>query len=607
MFSRRLATSRIPLARPLRPPNIPFQPKPQPRLFTQHTQLLLIAHRATRPQLPYLAQPAFRVQTGGFLGPNPQLARLLSTENRRYVGEQLYLAVKWTLIGWTFLILGGVAFVGFSIEVEERRQPTPDEWRFWTRWNLRGARAALRVGEGGEGTVDWAAVGSALRKCLAGLEDRSAEGQGLVEQEEGGIFIPGVGRAGFDISGKSWPWRAGYFEVIMGCAAAAERLDGMVVDKTRGLVFAKEVVIGPSNPDPRPVPPYMAAAPKEEDCRRPFAAPETYYMRVLTSKGFTTRQKLDAALAYANWLEFKGLDDSAEEMYQWGVDIAKVGLPLATDPDDVLDSKTSVLKSNGEAASTTTPNLLRATTSLAIHHARTANLSAALPILLSILRARRSAPVSPLQSPQTTLPAQDEAAKTTDIDATLSFFRKVFRPPQYPPPPATGDEPLVRPSAKPTCEESELMLYIGEILFTSSPSASEEGMGWTRQAVTIAEANLQSGILATTDGREEQAAKCKQCLMTGVANWETMLRRVASQQGHAADREGGRDAGFFEWRGWFGGDGGTKGKTLEELRTGVAEEELRVVERLKERIVREGIGEEMAKAKGTQAGTVWIG
>ncbi|KAK5112422.1 hypothetical protein LTR85_011531 [Meristemomyces frigidus] len=605
MLSRRLAAARIPLARPLRPPNVALQQPPQPRLFTQKTQLLLIAHRATRPQLPYLSQPAFRVQNGGFLGPNPQLARLLSTENRRYVSEQMYLAAKWTVIIWTFLILGSIAYVGYSIEVEERRQPTPDEWRFWTRWNLRAARAALRAGEEGGSTagfVDWAAVGSALRKCLMRLEDTTAEGKGLVEQVEGGLLIPGAGKAGLDSSGKSWPWRAGYYEVVMGCAAAAEHLDGMVVDKTRGLVFPKEVVIGPSNPDPRPVPPYMAAAPKEEDCGRPFDPPETYYMRVLTSKGFTTKQKLDAALAYANWLEFKGLDDSAEEMYKWGVDIAKTGLSIITNPEDVLDSKTSVLKS--DAAADATPNLLRATTSLAIHHARIGNVSAALSILLSILRARISAPVSPFpQSPQTARPAQDEAK--TDIDAALSFFQKVFRPPQYPPPPPSGDLPMVRLSERPSCEESELMLYIGEILFASSPSSSE-GLGWTRQAVTVAEANLQSGILAT-DGQEE-AAKCKQCLTIGVANWETMLRRLSSQQKRSAAREGGRDAGFLEWRGWFGLDGGKKGKTLDEVHGGVVEEELRQVEKLKERIVREGIGEQMARATGVQGGTgVWLG
>lgn len=602
MLSRRLAASRIPLIRPLRPPNVAPQQPPRPRLFTQNTQLLLIAQRATRPQLPYLAQPAFRAQAG-FLGPNPQLARLLSTENKRYVSEQLYLAAKWTGIIWTFLILGGIAWVGYTIEVEERRQPTPDEWRFWTRWNLRAARAQLRALEHGGGVVDWAAVGSAMRKCLARLENTDGEGKGLVEQEEGGILIPGAGKAGFDISAKSWPWRSGYFEVIMGCAAAAEHLDGMVLDKTRGLVFPKEVVIGPSNPDSRPIPAYMEAAPKEEDCARPFAPPEMYYMRVLTAKGFTTTQKLDAALAYANWLEFKGLDDSAEEMYKWGVDITKSGLPPTANPDEVLDEKTSVLKSN--AVNEATPNLLLATTSLAIHHARTGNVSAALPILLSVLRARRTAPTSP--SSQSRSPQPNEAK--TDIDAAFSLFNRIFRVPQYPPPPPSGDLPLVRLTDRPSCEESELMLYIGEILFATSPSSSE-GVGWTRQAVTIAEANLQAGVLGAAAGKEgtEERAKCKACLTTGIANWETMLSRLASRQAASAGREGGRDAGFMEWRGWFGGGGGKKGSTMDELHSGLVEEELKQVERLKERIVREGIGEEMAKARGVQAGTgVWIG
>lgn len=601
MLSRRLAQTRIPLIRPLRPPNTAPQQAPRPRCFTQNTQLLLIAPRASRPQLPYLAQPAFRAQ-GGILGPNPQLARLLSTENRRYVSEQVYLAAKWTLIAWTFTVLGGIAWLGFQIEAEERRHPTPDEWRFWTRWNFRAARAQLRAMEEGRVFIDWAAVGSAMRKCLARLESADHEGKGLLEQEEGGLLIPGAGKAGLDISAKSWPWRVGYFEVIMSCAAAAEHLDGMVVDKTRGIVFPSEVVLGPSNPDPRPVPPYMAVAPQEENCDRAFEPPETYYMRVLTSKGFTTKHKLDAALAYANWLEYKGLDESAEEMYKWGVDIAKAGLPTTVDPEDLMDVRTAVLKP--DASKDASPNLLRATTSLAIHHARTGNVSGALPVLLSVFRARRSAPVSPYpQSLHSALPAQEEAK--TDIGQALNMFQKIFRAPQFPPPSPSGDLPAVRESEKPTCEDSELMLYIGEILFATSPSSSE-GLGWTRQAVTVAEANLQASAVAQSE--PEQALKCKQCLTAGVANWETMLRRLSSHQVNTASREGGRDAGFFEWRGWFGRDGGHKGAIFDELQTGAVGEELMRVEKLKERIAKDGIGDEMARVKGVHGGGgVWIG
>ncbi|TKA65321.1 hypothetical protein B0A55_11497 [Friedmanniomyces simplex] len=606
MLLRQAARARIPLARPLRPPNTGTRSVPQPRLFTQNTQLLLLAQRTGfRPQLPYLAQPVSRTN-GGFLGPNPQLARLISTENRRYVSEQLYLAAKWIAISLVFVILGGMAYLGILIEVEERRAPTPSELSFWVRWSLRSARAQRREGEDGQGSVDWAAVGSMLRRCLAKMDDRAKDGKGVTEVEEGGIVIEGVGKAGLDISGKSWPWQASYYEVLMGCAAAAEHLDGTVLDKTRSVVFPREVVIGPSNPDPRPLPAYMPAAPKEEDCVAPFDPPETYYMRILTTRGFTTRQKLDAALSYANWLEFKGLQDSAEEMYRWGVDIAKSGLPTTTAPDSLIDAKTSVLKV--ESSSTkATRNLLRATTALAIHHARTGNISSALPILLSVLRARRAAPTSsypPIQPVST--PAREEAK--TDIAAATNMLTSLFRPPQFPPPPPSGDLPLNCESDKPTCEDSELMLYIGEILFATSPSSSE-GLGWTRQAVTVAEANLRSPVTSANAGALSDRAKCKACIRTGIGNWEIMLHRLAAQQTSITAREGGR-ASAVEWRGWFGRDGGQKGKTLDDVQAGVYQEELKQVEKMKERVLGESVEQLMAKARPGVGGGgtgIWIG
>ncbi|KAK3670747.1 hypothetical protein LTR78_009439 [Recurvomyces mirabilis] len=612
MLSRQIARTRIPSTRPLRPPNAITisRPVPQTRLFTQTSPHRILTHRHTsRPQIPYLSQPPLR-PTNSILGPNPHLARLLSTETRRYISEQFYLAVKWSIIIWVFGILGGMMYLGIAIELQERKNPTPEEWSFWARWALRGARAQMEAGET-QGFVDWASVGGSLRRCLARLEDRGRDGKGTGEVEEGGILIEGVRKAGQDISGKSWPWRSGYCEVIMGCAAAAEQMDGMVLDETRGLVFPKEMVVGPSNLDPRPVPAYMPAAPLEENCVRPFEAPETFYMRVLTGKGFTTKQKLDAALVYANWLEFKGLQDSAEEMYRWGVDIAKAGLPNHIAPDTIIDARTSVLLGNvGE--SNATPNLLQAATALAIHHARTSNVSSALPLFLSVLRARRSAPLSPMsQSTTRNLSAlfTDPEQPKTDIGAASSLLAKIFQVPAYPLPPPSGDLPLIRTSEKPSCDESELMLYIGEILFATSP-ASNEGLGWTRQAVAIAEANLQNQTHNSAAETPKEKERCKACLLTGVGNWETMLHRLAETQDSTSYREGGRNAGWSEWRGWFGRDGGVKGGVLDLAAGGVIEEELKRVEGLKERIVREDIGREMGrgKGKGGSGGMgVWIG
>lgn len=591
--SKIMHAPRIPPLRPLRPPNT-IRNSPRLRPFTQRSQLLLVAPHTPRPQLPYLSQPILRQA----IGPSHQLARLLSTENKHYFREQVYLAGKWTIIGWTFLVLGITCFVGITIEREERANATPSEWRFFTRQALRGARANLSVVQkGGAGFVDWAKVGTDMGNCLARLEDLEKDGKGLTEPADGEqILIPDIGKAGFDISAKSYEWRTGYYEVIMGCAAAAEHLDGMVLDQTRNIVFPSEVVIGPSNSDPRPVPPYMAAAPLEENCVAPYEKPETFYMRVLTGKGFTTTQRLNAALGYANWLEYKNLLESATEMYRWGVDIAASALAIPADA--VLDHRTSVIKEESSAEATS--NLLRAATALAIHHARTADLSSALPILLSVLRARHTAPISPFPP---TPSASGTEVQPTDIAQFAQTIRKIFRAPTFPAPPPSGDTPIVRESERATCEDSELMLYIGEILFATAPE-SKEGIAWTREGVGIAEQNL-----GTRGGSGEEARKCKECLITGVGNWEIMLRRMSELRDAVREREGARSAGWMEFGGWFGGNGGgVKGKTLDAVAGGVLEAELGRVEGLKERIAREGIEEEMLRARGTGAGNaVWMG
>ena len=605
MLSRHLPKPRqIRFLRPHRPPN-----PPQPRPFTQNTQLLLIAPSTLRPQLPYLAQPTFK--------PHTQNTRLISTETKAYIRDLSYQSGKWTAIIFAFFALGAIIMEGLEMESQERKKPTPHDWKWGTRDHLRRARAEMAaIVEQRSPIVDWPKAGSHLKECLGRLEDVEFEGKGLVVQggsaddgEEGGILIPDVGKAGYDIDAKSYEWKAGYFEVLMGCATAAEHLDSMVLDKKRKKVFPREVMIGPSNPDPRPTPIYMESAPKEEDCVKFFEPPETFYMRVLTTKGFGTRQRLEAVEGYANWLEFKGLNESAQEMYKWGIDIAKTALPDSAFADEVIDAHTSVLKpsANREA----TPNLLRATTALATRHARTGQTALALPIFLSVLRARRTAPLSSL-----TLDDLDTGpqAPSTDIGAAVEMVKGWIVSPPFPPEPPSGDTPLVRMSAKPTCEEGELMVYIGEILFASASGGKDkerlgEGVGWTRQGVLIAEANL-AGKQNGRDGsqseeKEDRDRKCKECLLTGVQNWETMLRFLSSQRVETSTREGSRDAGFLEWRGWFGGGGGKKGQTLEEVGVGVLEEELKQVERLRERIVREGIEEEMMKRRAE--GGLWFG
>ncbi|GIZ38081.1 hypothetical protein CKM354_000150700 [Cercospora kikuchii] len=571
MLSQRTLSTRIPSLRPLRPPSTS---KRTQRPFTRLTP--------PRPQLPYLAQTHQRPLNG----PSGQLARLLSSSNRSFVKQQFYLAAKWTVLGWTFLVLGGIAYFGVNIEMDERTNPTPSEWRWQTRQLLRAVRVfsdeeqALRSGTG---IVDWAQVGTTALKLLARLEDGNHEAKGLHEtlgDDEGEILIPGVGKAGYDISEKSWPWKAGYVEALMLCAKAAEHLDGMVLDRTRNLVFPKDVVIGPSNPDPRPTPPYMKAAPREEDCVRPYPAPETFYMKIITGKGFTTGQQLEAALGFANWLEFQGTNEAATEMYRWAVDIAKAGLKAEIGQADVLDEKTYVLKES--ATADVTPNILKATTALASHHARTGHLDQALPILLSVLRARRTAPVSPFPPSPTTGASNS------------SLWSLIFVPPKFPDPPQSGDIPVVRPTPQPTCAESELMLYIGEILFAGSNSNTEEGLSWTKQAVTVADGQLSNKefVELNTVEAEIEKKKCKECLLTGVGNWELMVQRLLEQSEQATTRPS-------SWKFWQ-----SRGTSASSIRKEELVNDQARIDSLKDRIIREGMNHSVPGGQNTG---IWFG
>ncbi|KAG9705294.1 hypothetical protein KCU73_g17917, partial [Aureobasidium melanogenum] len=97
------------LLRPLRLKRLPNQSSL--RLFTQNHPLLLITRTSSpRPQLPYLSQPSRNAFA------SKQTARFLTTENKNYVKEQVWLAAKWSAIGWSFFFLGVVALYGINQE-----------------------------------------------------------------------------------------------------------------------------------------------------------------------------------------------------------------------------------------------------------------------------------------------------------------------------------------------------------------------------------------------------------------------------------------------------------------------------------------------------------
>ena len=414
----------------------------------------------------------------------------------------------------------------------------------------------IRQEEGG--ITDWAMAAFEYRGLLERLENPAVDGTGLkpVMQEEGGLYVAGVGKAGLDITAKSEPWRRGYHAVLMGAAKSAEHIDGWLLDKERRIAFPPECVLGPSNPRPRPCPPGAPTAPHEKDCEPAFEPPEYYYTKILTTRDFTSGQRLDAAIAYADWLDFKGLHTSAEEVYDWGLDIAMGALPVGV--NNVVDVKTGIINKDATYVSS---NILVATTALAIHHAQNNNLATALPILLSVLRARRNLPpsIKPAR-------AKTDDTERSSLDTLVAVLKSILVAPQYPPPPPTGDQlPSRTPSA--ICEEAGIMAHIGEILFassihpTSDPTTSsshfpsthqrsradalqsqQSGLSWTRDCVDLAKSVLQS-----PEARDDREARkrCSECLEVGMGNWSKMVARMLREEKASSKVQQGGKVGWL--------------------------------------------------------------
>lgn len=460
---------------------------------------------------------------------------------------------------------------GVQSEILEREFPSPRDWSLWSRVAWRNARGGEDPTRSTTGHIDYAYTGDWYTNVLDRLENPSIDGAGLEPalQDDGEIYVAGVGKAGLNISSMNEPWRRCYHTCLMGAARAAEHLEGWVTDTTRRLTFPANVVVGPSNPRPKPVPYLAAEAPLEENCVVAFGTPESYYTKLLTTQGFTTRQRLDAALAYADWLSYKGLPESAEAMYDWGLDIAAGALPVGA--HNAVDIKSGIISAD---ASYISPNLLDATTSLAIHHARNKNFAAAFPIFLSVLRATRELPSPPHKRPRD--PFEIDSPKDSGL---LAGIKSLLWEAPYPPAPPTGDEPQLRTPLA-VCEEAGIMAHIGEIVFasalsTTNPASTRStttnkttsqqnlnaGISWTRDAVDIAE----STFLGPARRDMEAIKKCAQCINLGMGNWEKMVARMiknaAPQQEQLNQPETGigqsppadtsaRDNGGAGWNNW---------------------------------------------------------
>lgn len=478
--------------------------------------------------------PFLSITTYGRLS-GPFCIRPLSTEQKNYIKYQIKLGAYWTVLIW--VTLGGLSIAYFILHQDwlDRQYPAPPEWNIIIRYLWRNAKEEELTEGHGRGVIDWSYVGSRYRAVVGLCENFKIIvdiPSGILAQHDFDRTLPGLderdmqtppdseywlNKIGFDISMKSETWIRGYYEAMMGLCKAAEFQETYVQDETRNICFPREQMVGPSNPHPRPVPPGSPEAPREENCKPAFDSPHFLYRRLLTTTGFNRTQRVQAALAYAQWLDYRGETDLAHDMYKWSLGHAVDGLPSPA--SSIIDAKTAVIQ---PSAAIVSRNLLSATTALASHYARTGAVTAALPIYLSVLRARRAAPDA---APSAQYPARGPDYSLQNVDSFLRWVGAIPFGSAFPAAPASGDEAFTRTAAD-SCEEAALMAYVGEILFAqgSRGKQREQGLAWTREATAMAERGHD-------DRRLEAGARrtCTQCVSTGLGNWKRIVGQLASE------------------------------------------------------------------------------
>ena len=416
----------------------------------------------------------------------------------------------------------------------DRLYPAPPEWNWITRLYWRNAKHEEEVEGPERGLTDWASVGTSYGSAVGFAEELRlwrAFPSGIELQDDWDRSIPGLSeelmrsepekikknhiwksRIGYDITMKSEAWRRGYYEAMMGlCRCAEKRADYWTSTKTK-MTYPPEHVRGPDNPHPKPLPPNAPfEIPDQEDCHHTLESADFHYVRLLTTKGFNRKQRMDAGLAFANWLDQKGDPKLAEAMFSWSMSLALRGVPNA---ERLIDPRTGVIKPN---APYITPNILSCSTALGTFQAQHDNIPAALNIFLSVLRARLSSPVAPRLRQY---PPRGPDLSLSNVDSWIRWILSMPWAPEMPPPPPSGDEPFER-RMQDACDEAALMAYVGEILFART-SRRSEGLAWTRDAADIADHGRVDGQL-TDKGRR----KCDQCLHTSLSNWHMMIGQLA--------------------------------------------------------------------------------
>lgn len=498
-----------------------------------------------RPQLPFLSSASH------------SQVRWNTTLNRRWWVQELRQTLRYTTGFSGIAICLWVLYLALDQEVIERKHPSPDQWSFRSRYAFRiGTQKANPSSE--FMLTDWAGVYWDMEWVLKRLEDPNIDGKEVRDQTFLSDSPTDLSEVGKDISQMDEIWRRGYYDTIMLLAMAAEHVDGWVLDKSTRIVFPSEMVIGPSNPNPRPIPFGIAKAPLEENCKFNYFQPaHSFYSRILTTKGFTPREKMDAALAYASFLEYKNSPDASQDILKKALDLANESTP-SIHHKLPYDSRTLVLHESSKPS----VNQLKVLTAIATSKARSGKVDEAFPILVSILRARRQ-----FEDARGTLnfPKRENVSKPESLMTTWEKLEKLFGPPPYPGRLPNGSSPPKRDAAE-MCEEAALSAYIGEILFRKGDH--EAALSWTKDAADISEEQLARikkmpkpeswapiPSRSTRDMNQyisEAHKACRECLAMSFQNWEGIVVKLANAQQEEAARQK-QVMKKSRWL-WWGGD-----------------------------------------------------
>lgn len=544
---------------------------------TSHPFHLASRSSSSRPQVPFLADTSTHPRRVRL---QRQVARVLSTENKEFVKRETRWGIKLGIGAFVLVNLVVIGAMTYNDELIERKRPSPPGWSYLTRSAWRGALSQVETSQRRGALPDYGRVSDYWLSCIRRLEDPTIDGKDVakipIDLSDTSEAVRGVERFGIDVGRKSEEWKSGYVEAILEAGRLAELSQSLVYDAIQRKFFPETTVVGPSNPRPRPVGD-GETPPREENCTRAMPDPQLFYDRVIYGVGFTTKQRLDVIHAAANWLHFSKLEDRADKLYT-----------LALAEAQKYSQASSASLSASAVPSPSSANTLTALKQHASHLARTGRVADALPIFLTSLHSLQTN----LSKPNTYDAQSVDVAPEQPTNIVSEWSQKLFRQDIYPLPATTGDEPLSTLSRNESkCLEAELMMYIGEILYSSSPKKRKDGIAWTREATEIAadtlsrvqmikEATKNAETAERITGLNRQADKsCKQCLGAAARNWEAMIEEMARD----AEQDIERSTSSRGWSAWFSSDA-SKEKDLVNVR-----EQEDVLEGIRSKLVREGV------------------